>query len=98
MTDATHIFNFLACNMKMNALKNILEAFCSIIHEAQLKSSLVKEGFCQCPTQCIRRKGRLLAVLELGKEFLQSTEDAGVCHAYMPTQVPEASPKYVQVP
>lgn len=45
----THIFNLLTGNVKMDALKNVLKTFSSIIHKSQLKSPLVKEGFCQCP-------------------------------------------------
>ena len=51
------------------------ETFGCIVHKSQLEALLVEERLSQSPAQSIRRKGRFVAVLQLGKQFLQQEQE-----------------------
>lgn len=48
------------------------KAFCSIIHDAQLKTLLILKGLCKSTTEGIRRQNFLTAALKLVKNSLES--------------------------
>lgn len=50
------------------------ETFGGVVHETELEPLLIEERLGQRPSQRVGRQGRLVAVLQLGKQFLQSDE------------------------
>lgn len=85
-------------DVEVDSPQNVFEALGGIVHVAELEALLIGEGFGQCFAQGIGVQGRLVAVLELGEDHLQSTKDAGVAHTGVTQQPTVTPPEDVQVP
>jgi hypothetical protein len=93
-----HVLGFSVGYVHVDAQQHVLEAFCSVVHEAQLEALLVEEALGKGPPEGVGGQSCLIGELELREELLKGAEDATVGHASVPGKVPEAAPEDVQMP
>lgn len=98
MFGCADVFLGLIRDVKVDPHEDIFEALSRVVHNAELESLLVLEGFGQSAAESIRGQHLLTAELELCKNALQSAEDARVLHALMCGKLPETSSEDIQMP
>lgn len=91
------LFGFIR-NVEVNSHQKIFKALCSIVHNSQLEALLILESLCQSTPESVRRKHFFTTTLKLVEDALESTENAGITHAFMSCKLPKATAEDVQVP
>lgn len=91
------LFGFVR-DMEVNSHQEVFKAFCSVIHNPQLETLFILESLRQSTAESVRRKHLFTTALELVKDALESTEDAGITHALVSCKLPKATAEDVQVP
>lgn len=95
---STYILFGFVRDMEVNSHQEVFKAFCSVIHNPQLETLFILESLRQSTTESVRRKHLFTTALELVKDALERTEDAGIAHALVRCELPKAAAEDVQVP
>lgn len=66
-----HVLGFSVGYVHVDAQQHVLEAFCSVVHEAQLEALLVEEALGKGPPEGVGGQSCLIGELELREELLK---------------------------